>query len=76
MKLSVVTYDNIKGHKKLGLHSFSEKHIFGKAAGGGSKWPPSFFRFNIYCLFSKELIPKKIAFSNGIFTLCTSNIFR
>ena len=28
-----VTYDNIRSHKKLGLHSFSKKLIFGKATG-------------------------------------------
>ena len=29
-----VTYNNIKSHKKPGLHPFSEKHIFGKITGG------------------------------------------
>ena len=30
-----VTYDNIKSHKKPGLHPVPEKHIFGKITGGG-----------------------------------------
>ena len=41
-----VTYDNIKSHKKPGLHLFSEKNIFGKTTGGGSNCPPSHFRVN------------------------------
>ena len=37
-----VTYDNIKSHKRPGLHPFSEKYIFGKSAARGvwgSNWP-------------------------------------
>ena len=32
-----VTFDNVKNHKKPGLHLFSEKHIFGKTTGGGER---------------------------------------
>ena len=28
-----MTYDKIKSHKKLGLHPFSGKHIFGRLRG-------------------------------------------
>ena len=35
-----VTGDNVKSHKKLGLHPFSEKHISGKTAGGFNLTPP------------------------------------
>ena len=30
-----MTYDEIKSHKKPGLHPFSGKHIFGRLRGGG-----------------------------------------
>ena len=56
-----VTYDNIKSHKKAGLHSFSRKHIFEKTTGGGlpqallglqlqvykSPWLGKIFRFSV-----------------------------
>ena len=29
-----VTYDNIKSHKKPGLHPLSRRYIFGKTTGG------------------------------------------
>ena len=29
-----VTYDNIKSHKKPGLHPLSRRYIFGKTIGG------------------------------------------
>ena len=30
-----VTYDNVKSHKKPGLHPVSRRYIFGKATRGG-----------------------------------------
>ena len=41
-----VTYDNIKSHKKPGLHALSRKCISGKTTGegGGSSWPPSLLK--------------------------------
>ena len=30
-----LTYDNIKSHKKAGLHPLFRKHIFGKTTQGG-----------------------------------------
>ena len=30
-----VTFDNIKSHKKPGLHTLSRRYIFGKTTGGG-----------------------------------------
>ena len=30
-----MTYDNIKSHKKPGLHLLSRRDIWGKSAGGG-----------------------------------------
>ena len=35
-----VTYDDIKSHKKAGLHPLSEKYIFGKTTGRGQIDPP------------------------------------
>ena len=45
-----VTNDNIKSHKKPGLHPFSEKHIFGKTPGG-VKLTPSLFRVK-HCIYT------------------------
>ena len=33
-----ITYDNIKSHKKPGLHPFSEKIVFGKTRMGVKKF--------------------------------------
>ena len=64
-----VTYDNIKSHKKPGLHPLSEKCIFGKTTGwGGQIDPPllhSLYRVNkidpvtdVSLAFSKTLSNK------------------
>ena len=39
-----VTYDNLKSHKKPGLHPLSRKQNFGKKQTGGVKLTPSLFR--------------------------------
>ena len=47
MKFSekIVTYDNIKSHKKLKLQPLSRKNIFGKQLGGQiDPTPPAVFR--------------------------------
>ena len=36
----VLAYDNIKSHKKPGIHPLSRKCIFGKTTGEGVKLPP------------------------------------
>ena len=37
-----VTYDNIKNHKKPGLHPLSRRQTFGKTTGEGKIYPPAF----------------------------------
>ena len=55
-----VTYDNIKSHKKAGLHTFYRKYIFRKTSGGVKLTPNlmkltenSFFQL-VICIFAKQ----------------------
>ena len=40
----VVTYDNIKSHKKPGLHPVPKRYLFEKTTGGGSNCSPQPFK--------------------------------
>ena len=42
-----VTYDNLKSHKKSGLHPLSRKQNFGKNKLVVSNWPPAFLGVKI-----------------------------
>ena len=53
-----MTYDNIKSHKKPGLHSLSIRYILGKTTGGkghfkgGGQLLFKDFSFNTKCLLT------------------------
>ena len=52
-------YDNIKSHKKIGLHRFSEKNIFLE------NWPPAFGNENSVNNKERERVNNKIEIENN-----------
>ena len=55
----VVTYNNIKSHKKPGLYPLCRRHVFGKTTGfegeGVSNWPaPSLLRVKQFIVIHYE----------------------